>query len=146
MVDVAMEQTRTKDWEVTQVFVRRGGGGFRRAGETVVVDWTDVTGWIEEESSQGAANLLAAYEKMRPADLASALHDLSPKRRSEVAAALDDEKLADVLEELPEDDQIQILGQLAKERAADVLEAMAPDDAADLLGELPPSRPSSSSR
>ncbi len=138
VVDVAMEQTRTKDWEVTQVFVRRGGGGFRRRGETVVVDWADVTGWIEEESSQGAANLLAAYEKMRPADLASALHDLSPKRRSEVAAALDDEKLADVLEELPEDDQVQILGQLAKERAADVLEAMAPDDAADLLAELPP--------
>ena len=138
VVDVAMEQTRTKDWEVTQVFVRRGGGGFRRRGETVVVDWSDVSGWVDEDTEQGAANLLAAYEKMRPADLASALHDLSPKRRAEVAAALDDEKLADVLEELPEDDQIQILGQLAKERAADVLEAMAPDDAADLLGELPP--------
>jgi Mg/Co/Ni transporter MgtE len=138
VVDVAMEQTRTRDWEVTQLFVRRGGGGFRRRGGTVVVDWAEVTGLAEPEANQGAASLLAAYEKMRPADLARALHDLSPKRRVEVAAALDDEKLADVLEELPEDDQIEILGQLARERAADILEAMAPDDAADLLGELPP--------
>jgi Mg/Co/Ni transporter MgtE len=138
VVDVAMEQTRTKDWEVTQLFVRRGSGGFRRRGGTVVVDWAEVTGLAEPEANQGAASLLAAYEKMRPADLARALHDLSPKRRVEVAAALDDEKLADVLEELPEDDQIQILGQLKRERAADILEAMAPDDAADLLGELPP--------
>ena len=138
VVDVAMEQTRTRDWEVTQLFVRRGGGGFRRRGGTVVVDWAEVTGLAEAEVNQGAASLLAAYEKMRPADLARALHDLTPKRRVEVAAALDDEKLADVLEELPEDDQIEILGQLARERAADILEAMAPDDAADLLGELPP--------
>jgi CBS domain-containing protein/sporulation protein YlmC with PRC-barrel domain len=139
VVDVAMEQTRTRDWELTQLFVRRGGGGgFRRRGGTVVVDWAEVTGLAEPEANQGVASLLATYEKMRPADLARALHDLSPKRRVEVAAALDDEKLADVLEELPEDDQIEILGQLARERAADILEAMAPDDAADLLGELPP--------
>ena len=74
------------------------------------------------------------------ADLASVLHELSPKRRVEVAAALDDEKLADVLEELPEDDQVEILGKLEEERAADVLEAMQPDDAADLLSELPAGR------
>ena len=66
------------------------------------------------------------------------IHDLSPKRRAEVAAELDDEKLADVLEELPEDDQVEILGSLARGRAADVLEAMQPDDAADLLSELTP--------
>ena len=59
------------------------------------------------------------------------------KRRLEVAAALDDERLADVLQELPEDDQVDLLTSLADERAADVLEAMDDDDAADLLGELP---------
>ena len=59
------------------------------------------------------------------------------KRRLEVAAALDDERLADVLQELPEDDQVDLLSSLADERAADVLEAMDDDDAADLLGELP---------
>jgi len=138
VVDVGMEQDRRGDWEVTQLYVRRGGGGFRRRGETFVVDWDEVTGFAQLEPNQGTANLLATFERMRAADLASALHDLTPKRRAEVASALDDEKLADVLEELPEDDQIEILGQLARERAADVLEAMAPDDAADLLGELPP--------
>ncbi|MFD9071609.1 magnesium transporter MgtE N-terminal domain-containing protein, partial [Streptomyces lasiicapitis] len=77
------------------------------------------------------------FEQLRPADLANVLHHLSAKRRAEVAAALDDDRLADVLEELPEDDQIEILGKLKEERAADVLEAMDPDDAADLLAELP---------
>ena len=138
VVDVAMEQDRTRDWEITELFVRKSGGGFRRRGETLIVDWDEVTGLALAETNQGTASLLATYEKMRPADLADVLHDLSPKRRAEVAAALDDEKLADVLEELPEDDQVEILGQLKRERAADVLEAMAPDDAADLLGELPP--------
>ncbi len=81
---------------------------------------------------------MATFEQLRPADLANVLHHLSPKRRGEVAAALDDDRLADVLEELPDDDQVEILSKLKKERAADVLEAMDPDDAADLLAELPP--------
>jgi hypothetical protein len=72
-----------------------------------------------------------------PADLAGVMHDLSGKRRAEIAAALDDERLADVLEEMSEEEQVELLGGLEDERAADVLEAMAPDDAADLLGELP---------
>ncbi|MGN6089530.1 MAG: magnesium transporter MgtE N-terminal domain-containing protein [Actinomycetales bacterium] len=136
--DVAMEQTRSRDWVISKVYVRRHGKGLRRRGEGQVVDWDAVTGFSLSEEGQGAANLLATFEKLRPADLASVLHDLSPKRRAEVAAALPDDKLADVLEELPEDDQVEILGKLAEERAADVLEAMDPDDAADLLGELPP--------
>lgn len=101
------------------------------------MEWSAVTGFSLEEAGQGAENLLATFEQLRPADLANVLHHLSPKRRAEVAAALDDDRLADVLEELPEDDQIEVLGVLAEERAADVLEAMDPDDAADLLGELP---------
>jgi Mg/Co/Ni transporter MgtE len=136
--DVAMERTRTRDWVVAKVFVRRPGKGLRRRGEGIVVSWDAVTGLSLPEDGQGAANLLATFEKLRPADLAAVLHDLSPKRRAEVAAALPDDKLADVLEEMPEDDQVEILGKLAEERAADVLEAMDPDDAADLLGELPP--------
>ncbi|MDP3712071.1 MAG: CBS domain-containing protein [Mycobacteriales bacterium] len=135
VVDVAMEQTRT-DWLLTRVAVRRGGR--RRKGELVQVAWDEVSGFsVEEGGEQGAANLLAVFEKLRPADLATVMHDLSDKRRREVAAALDDERLADVLEELPEDEQVELLGGLEDERAADVLEAMSPDDAADLLGELP---------
>jgi CBS domain-containing protein len=135
--DVAMEQQRTRDWEITRLFVRRPSKGLRRRGETLTVEWRDAEGLQIEETGQGAANLLATFEQLNIADLATMLHELSPKRRAEVAAALDDERLADVLEELPEDQQVEILGELEEERAADVLEAMQPDDAADLLSELP---------
>ena len=156
VLDVAITQTRNREWEIDKVFIERGrpgagtqsstpaqgwwratGGRLRRRGETLTVDWSSVTGFALREEDQGAANLLATFEQLRPADLANVLHHLSEKRRSEVAAALDDERLADVMEELPEDDQVSILGALHQERAADVLEAMDPDDAADLLSELP---------
>ncbi len=135
--DIAMEQSRTRDWTLTRVAVQHGAKRFGRRGQTQVFEWFEVTGLIESEVGQGAAHLLAALDSMRPADLANVMHELSPKRRAEVAAALDDERLADVLEELPEDDQVEILGQLASERAADILEEMSPDDAADLIAELP---------
>ncbi|ABK53590.1 MgtE intracellular region [Acidothermus cellulolyticus 11B] len=138
VTDVAMEQTRTRDWYLTKVAVRRGRGRMRRRGEIQVVDWSAVRGLSLPETSQGAASLLAAFDQLRPADLAGVIHDLSEKRRAEVAAALDDERLADVLEELPEEEQVAILATLEGRRAADVLEAMGPDDAADLLAELPP--------
>ncbi|MFF5423185.1 MULTISPECIES: magnesium transporter MgtE N-terminal domain-containing protein [unclassified Streptomyces] len=139
VLDVSIQQLPARrDWEIDKVFVRRGkGGALRRKGETLTVEWSAVSGFSLEEHGQGAENLVATFEKLRPADLANVLHHLSPKRRAEVAAALDDDRLADVLEELPEDDQIEILGKLKEERAADVLEAMDPDDAADLLSELP---------
>lgn len=139
VLDVSMVQlTARRDWEIDKVFVRRGkAGALRRKGETLTVDWSAVTGFRLAEDSQGAENLVATFEQLRPADLANVLHHLSPKRRGEVAAALDDDRLADVLEELPDDDQVEIIGNLKKERAADVLEAMDPDDAADLLAELP---------
>jgi Mg/Co/Ni transporter MgtE len=137
VTDVAMERTRSRDWWLTKVAVRSEGGRVRRRGAVHVVDWDVVAGLSLQEHAQGAANLLAAFDQLRPADLAGVMHDLSEKRRAEVAAALDDERLADVLEELSEDEQIEILATLEGERAADVLEAMGPDDAADLLGELP---------
>ncbi|MFF2507323.1 magnesium transporter MgtE N-terminal domain-containing protein [Streptomyces sp. NPDC058067] len=141
VLDVSIQQLPARrDWEIDRVFVRKGkpGGTFRRAkGETLTVDWSAVDGFSLEEHGQGAENLLATFEQLRPADLANVLHHLSSKRRAEVASALTNERLADVLEELPEDDQIEILGKLKEERAADVLEEMDPDDAADLLGELP---------
>ncbi|MFI0373248.1 magnesium transporter MgtE N-terminal domain-containing protein [Actinomadura sp. 1N219] len=138
VVDVAMEPTRTRDWLVGKVAVRRRTGrGLRKRGESLVVNWDDVEGFSAVEHGQGAAGLIAAFERMKPADLANIIHELPEKRRAEVAVALDDERLADILEELPEDDQIEILGKLGVDRAADVLEAMGPDDAADLLGDLP---------
>ncbi|MGW3010978.1 magnesium transporter MgtE N-terminal domain-containing protein [Streptomyces sp. NPDC001219] len=139
VLDVGIIQLPARrDWEIDKVFVRKGkGGALRRKGEALTVEWSAVTGFSLEEHGQGAESLLATFEQLRPADLAGVLHHLSPKRRAEVAAALDDDRLADVLEELPEDDQVEIIGKLKDERAADVLEAMDPDDAADLLSELP---------
>jgi len=140
IVDLAMEQQRSGDWHVTQLFLRRveQGGGLirRRRGETLLVDVSEVRTLAPAAGVQAADLLLASYEDLKPADLADALHDLSDTRRLEVAAALDNERLADVLEELPEDDQVAILTGLGPDRAADVLDVMQPDDAADLLAEL----------
>ena len=138
VLDVAVEQSRTRDWFVTQLFVRKPGGGIRRRGESIIVDWDAVRGLSLPAADQPAEQLLAKLDAMRPADVADVLHDLTPKRRLEVARGLDDEQLADVLEELPEDDRVEILQTLEAERAADVLEEMDPDDAADLISELPP--------
>jgi flagellar motility protein MotE (MotC chaperone) len=137
LLDVGIEQRRTRDWEIAKVFVQRKGKGLRRRGEQLVVDWDEITGLSLDEQGQGTASLLATFEKLRPADLAHVMQELSPKRRAEVAAALDDDRLADVLEEMDEEESIEILGKLEEERAADVLEAMGPDDAADVLSELP---------
>ena len=122
---------------ISRVALQEGSKRFGRKGQTHVLEWEDIDGFAPEEA-QGATHLLAALEEMKAADLAHVIHDLPAKRRGEVAAALDDERLADVLEELPEEDQVEILGQLDDERAADVLEEMSPDDAADLIAELPP--------
>ena len=140
--DIAIEQDRTKTWRVTKLYVRRaerrkGVLGFSRRGEAVVLDVDQVTGLAQRDKDQGAALIIQHFADHKPADLAAALMEMSPSRSAEIAAALDDERLADVLEELPEEDQIALLSTLRSDRAADVLEAMEPDDAADLLGDLP---------
>lgn len=140
VVDLGIEQTRTRDWLVTRVAVR----SLRRLGRrsTVhVVDWQDVQGLTPSALAmpgQGVAQLLHQFEDQRPIEVADALRELPAKRRTEVINALDDERVADILQELPEDEQTILLMQLDTERAADVLEAMDPDDAADLLGVLNP--------
>jgi CBS domain-containing protein/sporulation protein YlmC with PRC-barrel domain len=136
-IDVAMEQRRTGDWEIAKVFVQRRGRALRRRGEQYIVDASDVTGFSVDQQGQSTEALLATMERLRAADLAQALTELTPKRRAEVVAALDDERLADALEEMTEEASVAILVRLDQERAADVLEAMDPDDAADVLGELP---------
>jgi flagellar motility protein MotE (MotC chaperone)/sporulation protein YlmC with PRC-barrel domain len=140
VIDAAMEQTRTKDWVLTRLAVRDLGPRLtRRRGNVRQVEWEEMEGLgPTPEAQQGADALLSVLSTSRPADIANMLQDLDPKRQHEVAAALDDERLADVLEELPEDVQVKILASLADERAADILEEMDTDDAADLLAELTP--------
>jgi CBS domain-containing protein len=136
VVDAAIEPTRSRDWVVGRLALRTRRHGFARRGPIQVVPWNAVTG-LSLSDRQGTAGLLAVFETMRPADVATALSELPEKRQHEVIDSLDDERLADVFEEMSESDQRALLGHLDVERAADVLEAMSPDDAADLLHELP---------
>jgi CBS domain-containing protein/sporulation protein YlmC with PRC-barrel domain len=137
VVDLAMESSRNGEWLISRVAVREHTGRLTRRGHLHQLEYERVGGLIGMPDTQGTSSLLALLDKMRPADMANALQDLPDARRNEIAAALDDERLADVLEELPEHDQVEILIRLDRERAADVLEEMDPDDAADLLAELP---------
>jgi Mg/Co/Ni transporter MgtE len=114
----------------------RRGVGLRRRGASSTVTWNEISGFTISETNQGVSNLLGTLSNLRAADLASVLHDLTVKRRAEVARALDDERLADVLEEMNEASRVELLAELEGERAADVLEEMDPDDAADLLREI----------
>ena len=140
IIDVGVEQSRSREWFVDQLFVRRATQGFRRRSEKMVVDWNDVTNMSLPVPDQPAEQLLATMDSLRPADVASMLRELTPTRRTEIARELDDERLADVLEEMTDQNRIEILEALESERAADILEEMDPDDAADLIAELAPER------
>ncbi|MEJ7649636.1 MAG: CBS domain-containing protein [Nakamurella sp.] len=141
IVDAAMEQSRTRDWGITRLALRERGRLARRAA-VQVVGWADVRGnevtTLLAGGNIGTQEMLLNFEGLRAADAATALREMPPARRYELADALPDERLADVLEELPEDDQKDLLTHLDEDRAADILEAMNPDDAADLLFELAP--------
>lgn len=140
VTDVEIEQTRSRDWIVSRLAVRRRTGPFSRRGAIHLVEWEFIQGFSNTtvlNNEQDAAALAQRYEDMRPADVASAILSLPQKRRLELASVLDDERLADIVQELPDDDQMELLTALPLARAADVLEAMDPDDAADVLGEMP---------
>jgi CBS domain-containing protein len=140
VADVAIANTerRRDGWEVTALAISHGRGLLgmgnalhRQAPE--IVPWQDGR---ELFTAGPLAEQLTGLREMSPADLATAVEGMPLSRRSQIAAALDDEELADLLEELPEADQIRLLDTLELERSADVVEEMQPDDAADLLGEM----------
>ncbi len=140
VTDLAIEQSRTRDWLVTRIAVRHSRRLGRRAS-VHVVDWHNVQGLTPSALAlpgQGVAQLLQQFEGWRPIEVADAIRELPPKRRYEVINALDNARLADILQELPEERQAAVMGQLGTERAAAVLEEMDPDDAADLLGAMNP--------
>jgi CBS domain-containing protein len=134
VVDVAIApgEHRWAGWEVAALAVSHGLG-LRHRGMTIV-PWDK---YPELFRSGPLADQLASLRELPSADLATAIEGMSPSRRSQLAAALDDEELADLLEEMPEQDQIRLLAGLELERSADVVEEMQPDDAADLLAEMP---------
>jgi CBS domain-containing protein len=132
-VAIAHRELARDRWLVTAVAVTRGRVLRPRGPE--IVPWEECRELFEPGP---LAEQLTSLREMAPADLASAFETLPLARRSQLAAALDDEELADLLEEMPEQDQIRLLNSLDSiERRADVVEEMEPDDAADLLGEMP---------
>ncbi|MFC7373820.1 magnesium transporter MgtE N-terminal domain-containing protein [Brachybacterium sp. GCM10030267] len=142
VLDIALDQNRHKDWEVSRLHVRRRrrGSSLSRLvsrGETLTVQITEVSGLFGTQAEQSAHLLAASYQDLNPADLAEIIQELDAKRRIELAGELADERLADALEELPEDVRVEVVTGLDPTRAADVLDVMDPDDAADLLQELP---------
>ncbi len=140
--DVAIELNKSRQWNVTELFLRRPKTSSSRfaKGATLFAAWQSVAEEAKGDGAQSAEQLIATYSDLRPADLASALLELPDERMIEVAEELDDERLADVLEELPEDEQVDIIQELDDERAAEVLDLMEPDDAADLMANLPEER------
>jgi CBS domain-containing protein len=133
VVDVAVrpDELPRAGWQVSALAVAHG----LRIRGPMIVPWDK---YPELFQAGALAEQLTALRELRPADLARSVEGMPPSRRSQIAAALDDESLADLLEEMPEQDQVRLLASLELERSADVVEEMQPDDAADLLAEMPP--------
>jgi CBS domain-containing protein len=124
-------------WEVVTVAVGvRGLRGRRRPPR--VIDWSEAGELFADERSIDRE--AATLGGLHPAEMAAAIRKLPLSRRKVLAAALEDDRLADLLEELPEEDQVRLVEGLDQERLARVLDEMEADDAADLLGEFSASR------
>lgn len=133
--DVALRASpgRTSAWEVAAVALgTRGTLGRRRTRR--VVDWAEVRALFT--TTDDAAEV-AMMRDMHPSDVAAAIRSLPLHRRRQLAAAMEDDRLADVLEEMPEAEQLRIIEELPQDRLVSVIEEMETDDAADLLGEMP---------
>jgi CBS domain-containing protein len=133
-VGITRSESRRGGWEVSGLAIGSGRGRGLRHHTSTVVPWDKHPDLFEAGE---LADQLASLRELHPTDLADAVVTMTPDRRSQRAAALQDEELADVLEEMPEADQVRLLAGLNLERTADVVEEMQPDDAADLLAEMP---------
>ena len=108
VLDIALDQNRHKDWEVSRLHLRRRrrGSSLSRLvtrGETRPRGAARGDGPVRHPGGAVADLLAASYQDLNPADLAEIIQELEPKRRIELAGELADERLADALEELPED-------------------------------------------
>jgi len=74
--------------------------------------------------------------RMRPADIAAIISQMSAGEAADVLEVLQDKTAARALAELSDDHQAAVLSAMEPEEAADVLEEMPPDEAADVLGDV----------
>jgi CBS domain-containing protein len=137
--DVALEpggDGRQTWWEISKVRLARRTA-LRRRPSYRLLDYDEVPGLFGASAGNEIAVEAARLRDMHPSDVAGVVRGLPLTQRKQVAAVMDDERLADLLEELPESEQLRIIEGLDLERLADVLEEMEYDDAADLLAEMP---------
>lgn len=102
-----------------------------------LVDVAEVPSLFAMEAGGEMAAEAARLRDMHPSDVAGVVRALPLAQRKLLAAAMDDERLADLLEELPEAEQLRIIEGLDIDRVVNVLEEMEYDDLADLLAEMP---------
>jgi MgtE intracellular N domain/CBS domain len=121
-------------WEIAKVrLVRRNI--LRRRPSYRLVDVDEIPALFPAPSEADAE--AARLRDLHPAEVATIVRSMPLARRRQLAAAMDDERLADVLEELPEDEQLRLVEALDLDRLIGVLEEMEYDDLVDLLGEMP---------
>src|SRR6266566_2472747 len=117
VVDVAIipREQRRPGWEVSALAVVHGRG--LRHRRTTIVPWDK---YPELFRAGPMADQLASLRELQPADLAAAVEGMSPSRRNQLAAALDDEELADLLEEMPAEQRERLLTAMEAVPAAEL--------------------------
>ena len=129
----AVDEPRGRSWHIAKVrLVRRNA--LRRKPSYRLVDVDEVAGLFPP--STGMAAEAARLRDLHPAEVAAVVRALPVAQRRQLAAAMDDDRLADLLEELPESEQVQVIEGLDLDRLIGVLDEMELDDLADLLGEM----------
>lgn len=125
---------RTTRWEVAKVRLA-SRNTLRRRPSYRLVDWREVARLFAANTAMEAE--AARLRDMHPSDVAHIVRTMPVAQRRQLAASMDDERLADVLEELPETEQLRLIEGLDLDRLIRVLDEMEYDDLADLLGEMP---------
>ena len=99
-------------WEVATVALatnRRMPGlivpGLKRTPE--VIDWSEAGELFSDQ--RPVDRQAATLGGLHPAEMADEIRNLPLSRRRRLAAALEDDRLADLLEELPEDEQVRLI-------------------------------------
>ena len=124
-----VEDGRVRRWEVATIRLARRNS-LRRRSNFRLAEWREVPElWAAPNEAAEAARL----RDMHPSDVAGVVRALPLSQRRQLAAAMDDDRLADLLEELPEEEQLRLIEGLDLDRVVDVLDEMEYDDLADLL-------------
>ena len=97
---------RTRWWEVAKVRLARRTS-LRRRPSYRLIDWDEASELFAAPNE--AAAEAARLRDMHPSDVAEVVRALPQSQRSQLAEAMDDERLADVLEEMPEEEQLRLI-------------------------------------